>query len=277
MAVLSGAGISTESGLRDYRSPGSKRTRPPISHQEYASSAYVRKRYWARSFVGYSLFSRTVPNRTHHALARLHRHAPAMFPFHITQNVDGLLQKAADGFPINLIELHGTVHVVTCTVCACEENRAAFQDRLHRYNLRWAGSLKDYEFRPDGDAELDEYLVSSFQVPKCYKCGKDALMPKVVFHGGSVPRPLTLDARRIVDNSNAVLVVGSTLTTYSAFSLVKRARDKGAVLACCNFGPTRADNLYDLKIETALGDTVTRLANHLLAVEDNATRLNTVV
>lgn len=261
ITVLSGAGISTESGLGDYRSPGKpKPARPPINHHEYVTYASVRRRYWARSFVGFPVLSNAQPNLAHHALAALHDAGGSVFHRHITQNVDGLLQ-AARIPTAKLLELHGTIHQLVCRNCAMTEDRDAFQRRLEVHNKEWAKELGTYEFRPDGDADLNGELVQRFQVPACAACGEHALMPSVVFHGGQVPPDVTEEATMIAEDTDAMLIVGSTVRPMSAYRLARIAKKNGAFLACINFGPTRADDILDFKIEALMGDTLARFAD----------------
>lgn len=265
VTILTGAGISTESGLSDYRSPERRTPLPqPTNHSDFVSSPAVRRRYWARSFVGYPLLSRARPGVAHYALAELHRHAGHHFRFHITQNVDGLLQ-AAQLPSSRIIELHGSIHHLSCAVCGKKESRRAFQFRLQSINSSWARYHPHLqEYRPDGDAQLDEKITSSFSVPLCSFCNADALMPTVVFHGGSVPADISSSASRVVDASDALLVVGTTLTPFSAFRLVRKAKADGKFVACINYGPTRADDLFNVKIEAHIGDALSRLADRLL-------------
>ncbi len=261
VTVLSGAGMSTESGLRDYRSPGRVMTRTPMSVSEFAGSAAARRRYWARSYAGHELLSTAAPNRAHQALAHLHTENAPHFPAHVTQNVDGLLQRAG-ARPRTLVELHGTVLVVRCGVCGASEGRGRFQERLAHAN----GAFADAVPRPDGDAEVPEDVVRRFKVPICTQCGADSLEPAVVFHGGTVPKEVTAAARRAIDGADVVWVIGSTLTTYSAYSLVRRAKVNGVPVVAVNFGPTRADDLFDFKCETSVGDTVERVAQEILGM-----------
>ncbi|CAN8076030.1 unnamed protein product [Agarophyton chilense] len=265
ITVLTGAGISTESGLSDYRSPGKKKPpRPPIQHQEYVSSAAVRKRYWARSFVGFPILSNARPNLAHLSLAALHDAAGSRFRWHTTQNVDGLLQ-AARIPSASLIELHGTIHKVVCRACGAYELRKHFQTRLLSYNKEWSEELGSYKYRPDGDADLDDHLIHKFHVPHCDACGEEALMPALVFHGGQVPAEVANLAAHTVEQSDALFVVGSTVTPFSAYRLVRLAKKNGAFLACVNYGATRADDIYDVKVEALVGNAMARFANLQLA------------
>lgn len=265
VTVLTGAGISTESGLSDYRSPERKvPLRRPTNHNDYVSSEFVRQRYWARSFVGYPLLSTAKPGLAHHALATLHDRGGHLFRSHITQNVDGLLQ-AARLSTSRIIELHGSMHYLKCNTCKTTESRTSFQSRLRHMNQSWVGELhRNYEYRPDGDAELDERHVASFNVPRCTSCGSDTLMPAVIFHGGSIPSSVNENASRTIDASDALLVIGSTLTPFSAFRLARRAKADSKFIACINYGPTRADAMFDMKIEALIGDAVSRLADRML-------------
>lgn len=261
IAVITGAGISTESGLSDYRSPGkNKPPRPPIKHQEYVASAVVRQRYWARSYVGFPVLSNARPNLAHLSLAALHDAAGSRFRAHITQNVDGLLQ-AAKLPTASLIELHGTIHKLVCRSCGAYELRKTFQTRLNTLNEQWSRELGTYSYRPDGDADLNSELVHGFRVPHCNECGEEALMPALVFHGGQVPAHVADKATRMVEQCDALLVVGSTVTPFSAYRLVRLAKQRGAFLACVNFGDTRADDLYDVKVEALVGNAMARLTN----------------
>lgn len=260
VAVLSGAGLSTESGLRDYRSPGRERTRTPMNAAEFAGSRSARRRYWARAYAGFVGLTAAEPNRAHHALARLHQ--GPRFDAHITQNVDGLLQ-AAGGAPRALVELHGSIRSVECKSCGARTSRAGFQERLADANAG-VDPLLAKTFRPDGDAEVPRAIIDSFKVPVCDSCGADELAPAVVFHGGSVPREVTAAARAAIDAADVVWVIGSTLTPFSAFSLVRRAKVNGTPVVALNFGPTRADDqgLLDLKVEADIGGTVERVARY---------------
>lgn len=279
---LSGAGISTESGLSDYRSPGvaERRRRPPIQHDEFVSSAKVRRRYWARSYTGYPLLSQTSPNIAHLALTALHN-GNTNFNAHITQNVDGLLRAAGidkRGRGDQYLELHGTITEVRCLQCASCLSRADFQEVLHAHNKDWMSYLDNFEYRPDGDAELDDKHVAEFTVPECNSCRQGVYMPSLVFNGGSVPRWVAEKARNFVDECRALLVVGSTTTTYSSYSLVKRAKDRGCAVAIANFGATRSDDLADVKVSGLVSTVMNRLCgvyNVKLPVGDsNATDLH---
>eukprot|EP00177_Eucheuma_denticulatum_P000157 GFKZ01000282.1.p1 GENE.GFKZ01000282.1~~GFKZ01000282.1.p1 ORF type:complete len:348 (+),score=23.20 GFKZ01000282.1:73-1044(+) len=261
ITVLSGAGISTESGLSDYRSPGKpKPSRPPINHHEYIKYPSVRRLYWARSFVGYPVLSRARPGLAHHALNVLHSQNEALFHGHVTQNVDGLLQRAGME-ERGLVELHGSIHGLYCRHCGGREGREGFQERLMERNAGWSRELEnDVEFRADGDAELAGELVGRFRVPECVHCGADELMPAVVFHGGGVPIGVAERAAGMVAEGDGLLVVGSTVQLWSAWRLVRMVKERGGRVFCVNFGRTRGDDVWDEKVEGVIGDAVVRLA-----------------
>lgn len=252
VTLLSGAGLSTESGLRDYRSPGRELRRTPMTATEFMGSAESRKRYWARSFAGYDALATATPNRAHIALAALHGAHGDQFRAHVTQNVDGLLQRAG-AVPSTLVELHGGLSHAVCDECGALEPRSRLQGRMAALN-----DLAPAAFRPDGDAEVAPDAVARFILPRCSQCRSYSLSPGVVFNGGSVPREVTAAARRAVDDADVLWVIGSTCTTYSSFSLVRRAKANGASVVGVSFGPTRADDLFDFKLETLIGDTVER-------------------
>jgi NAD+-dependent protein deacetylase sirtuin 4 len=216
----------------------------------------------ARSFVGFPVTKRTLPNAGHRALAALHNYDPC-FRGHVAQNVDGLFQKAGI-FERGFVELHGTIHAVECLDCRGVEDRDRLQARLEAYNPGWADALVVGEYRADGDADLDDGVVAAFRVPPCVHCGNHAIIPRFVFMGGAVPKDIVAKARRMVDTSSAVLICGSTVTTYSAYSLVRRAKEAGGKVAIVNYGETRADSLADLKIEANLSDTLVRVAQERL-------------
>eukprot|EP00172_Hildenbrandia_rubra_P003193 Plantae.Rhodophyta-Hildenbrandia_rubra.ctg4809.p1 GENE.Plantae.Rhodophyta-Hildenbrandia_rubra.ctg4809~~Plantae.Rhodophyta-Hildenbrandia_rubra.ctg4809.p1 ORF type:complete len:312 (+),score=50.39 Plantae.Rhodophyta-Hildenbrandia_rubra.ctg4809:574-1509(+) len=264
--IISGAGISTESGLKDYRSPGRKPRRRQIQHHEFVSNARVRTRYWARSFLGYQVFNFAQPNEAHKALAQLHSNCDGL-PYHITQNVDGLLQRAGL-VRENVVELHGTVHEVFCLNCGFKTTRDLFQKRCEMMNEKWSEEFRRSTGRstmylPDGDANLEEAFAKGFQTPACEKCEGD-LMPSLVFFGGAVPRDVTLKAREIVQSARNVLVVGSSLATMSSFDLVRRSKQNGGIVAIINFGPTRADDIADLKFQVTVSDALRKLSLELV-------------
>ncbi|MGN6183812.1 MAG: NAD-dependent protein deacetylase [Thermoanaerobaculia bacterium] len=259
LVVLTGAGCSTESGIPDYRSPGGAWTKhKPIYFSSFVKSAEVRRFYWARSYRGWPRFERARPNDAHRALAELE--SRGVVHQLITQNVDDLHQEAGSRA---VVQLHGRNRVVVCLDCRGEFPRAEMQDRLGDLNAQWLDAAKwdrlhadEADFAPDGDAEVANEVVGGFQVPPCIRCG-GVLKPAVVFFGESVPQEKVSYSMMRVDEADALLVVGSSLTVWSGFRFVKRASERGLPIAIVNIGPTRADDLATLKIEAKCGATLT--------------------
>ncbi len=247
--VLTGAGVSTALGIPDYRAPdGSWKHHEPIQYKELVGSALVRKRYWARSFVGWRRITRAEPNGAHCALAELGRLGRVRGL--VTQNVDGLHQKAGSR---QVIDLHGRLDRVECLDCRWLYRRNAFQDELARRNPGWGGA--DVRIRPDGDADLGEVDYETFDVPPCPHCG-GLLKPWVVFFGEQVPKARVERAFRALDEADAVLVVGSSLMVFSGYRFVRRAAELGLPVGAINLGRTRADDLLDFKIERPCGEVL---------------------
>jgi NAD-dependent SIR2 family protein deacetylase len=259
LVVLTGAGSSTESGIPDYRSPGGAWSRhKPISYGAFIRSAEVRRFYWARSFRGWPRFEAARPNAAHHAIAELetrgHVHQV------ITQNVDDLHQEAGSRA---VVQLHGRNRVVVCLDCRSEFPRAEVQNELAALNARWLSEAQwdrlqadDADFAPDGDAGVAQSVVGGFEVPPCVRCG-GVLKPNVVFFGENVPAEKVSHAMQRVDEADALLVVGSSLTVWSGYRFVKRAAERDVPVAIVNIGPTRADDLASLKIEDKCGSVLT--------------------
>jgi len=261
VVVLAGAGCSTESGIPDYRGPeGSLRTRTPIQYQEFVRSEAARVRYWARSTVGWTLFSAARPNEGHRALARLE--AGGVVRGVITQNVDGLHQAAGSR---RVVELHGSLAAVRCMECGHAVERNAFQARLRGENAAWAERLAEggIEAAPDGDAELPAAALESFRVPACEACG-GVVKPDVVFFGENVPPRVVEEAWRLYGEGDVLLVAGSSLTVYSGRRFVYRAQKEGVPIGIANLGPTRADGVAAAKVEGPLGRVLPALAEALL-------------
>ncbi len=253
--VLSGAGISTESGIPDYRGPGSRPSRP-VYYREFVSDPRARARYWARSTLGWPLVSRAGPNAGHAALARLQ--AGGVVDGVITQNVDGLHQAAGSR---RVLELHGSLARVLCLGCGSAEAREALQARLLQANPGW--SEQAAFMSPDGDAAIDPGLVRAFRVPACLRCG-GALKPDVVFFGESVPSGRVQRAWRMLEAAEVLLVAGSSLTVWSGFRFVTRAAEGGKPVAIVNRGPTRGDALASVRVGAALGQALSELCAMLL-------------
>jgi NAD-dependent SIR2 family protein deacetylase len=240
--VLTGAGLSTASGIPDYRDrDGVRRGKMPILGPEFRKSAAVQRRYWARSMVGWPTLAQAAPNAGHRALARLEAHGKIGFV--LTQNVDGLHQQAGSHA---VLELHGNIHAVVCLECRAQFPRAFVQAQLVDANPALAGAMAAPA--PDGDAHLEPEALDHFRLPSCVHCG-GALMPDVVFFGDGIPAARTACALAQMEAADALLVVGSSLMVYSGFRFCRMAAESGKPIAALNLGRTRADHLINLKIE----------------------------
>jgi NAD-dependent SIR2 family protein deacetylase len=239
--VLTGAGCSTESGIPDYRDENGdwKRTRP-VMFQAFVGDLATRRRYWARSLVGWQRFGHARPNDAHRALARLEQRGRAEVL--VTQNVDGLHQSAGS---TGVIDLHGRLDQVCCLGCERRTDREQLQRRLVQLNPAWA--RLDARDAPDGDADLEGLDFSGFEVPACEECG-GLLKPDVVFFGESVPRQRVAAALQAVQGADAMLVIGSSLMVYSGYRFAQAASQAGKPIAAVNLGRTRADALLALKV-----------------------------
>jgi NAD-dependent SIR2 family protein deacetylase len=242
--VLTGAGCSTSSGVPDYRDADGKWKRArPVTYQAFMGDEKTRRRYWARSLIGWRRIRRAHPNDAHRALARLE--AIGKSELLLTQNVDRLHQAAGSR---RVIDLHGRVDLVRCMGCERRTPRDELQDELARLNGSWLDL--DAADAPDGDADLEGADFSSFLAPSCQRCG-GVLKPDVVFFGETVPRDRVDAAARNLDKADAMLVVGTSLMVYSGFRFVQRAASAGKPVAAVNLGRTRADELLTLKTEQA--------------------------
>ena len=262
--VLSGAGLSTESGIPDYRGPVTRlQPRNPMRYQQFVGSAAARQRYWARSFRGWSNVERARPNRGHLAVARLE--AGGVVTGVITQNVDGLHGAAGS---LNVLKLHGSLAQVRCLACGREEPRQRLQRRLVHLNPELeayaAGTAHNVapNVAPDGDAEIPEALVETFRVPVCLAC-KGVLKPDVVFFGENVPKPRVERAWHMLAHAEVLLVTGSSLTVFSGYRFVAAAVAAAKPVVIVNQGETRGDKDAALKVEAPLGDTLSALAERL--------------
>jgi NAD-dependent SIR2 family protein deacetylase len=240
--VLTGAGCSVNSGIPDYRDANGdwKRTQP-VRFQAFIAEEATRRRYWARSMIGWRRFGEARPNDAHRALARLE--ARGQCEILLTQNVDRLHQAAGSRA---VIDLHGRLDLVRCMRCSAADPRASFQDQLMRLNASWADL--DATALPDGDADINHLDFSGFIVPPCAGCG-GVLKPDVVFFGESVPRDHVALAHEHLENADAMLVVGSSLMVYSGFRFAQAAARRDIPIAAVNLGRTRADDLLALKVE----------------------------
>ncbi len=251
VVVLSGAGISTDSGIPDYRGPnGALRTRLPMTIREFTGSTQARQRYWARSQIGWRRMRAAAPNDNHRALTALQR--AGYLSGLITQNVDGLHQAAGSR---EVIELHGSLDRVVCLDCGALSPRERLGERLSAANgdpdLDAAAAAA--ESNPDGDVELDEGVVANFNLVGCECCGSDMLKPDVVFFGENVPRPRVEQCFALVAHASALLVLGSSLTVMSGLRFVKAAAQAEIPVAIVNRGATRGDPEATLKLDAPLG------------------------
>ena len=240
--VLTGAGISTASGIPDYRdTDGAWKRPPPVTYQAFVGDTATYRRYWARSFVGWPVFSTAQPNAGHHALAKFEheRRTSAL----VTQNVDTLHQRAGSR---DVIDLHGRLDSTVCLSCGDQRPRDELQTRMIANNLGWRP--REAAAAPDGDADIDPSAVAAFAPPHCAICG-GMLKPDVVFFGENVPRERYAQALAALHAADAVLVVGSSLMVYSGFRFARMGHERGMPVAILNRGQTRADALVDLKLE----------------------------
>lgn len=254
--MLAGAGLSTESGIPDYRGPETaRRARNPMQGRQFITDARSRSRYWARSLNGFPRIAAARPNHGHKALAALEN--IGVVSGIITQNVDGLHQAAGSR---RVIELHGALSRVRCLDCGVLESRAKLQERLIAHNPSWSG--REAPIAPDGDADLDAHIFDEFRVPSCLHC-EGVLKPDVVFFGENVAPDIKDAAFALFDESEVLLVVGSSLTVYSGFRFVRRAKERQMPVAIVNLGATRGDELATLRLDARLGDVLPRLARAL--------------
>ena len=257
--VLTGAGCSTASGIPDYRDlSGEWKRKPPTQYKEFTKSDQARRRYWARSLIGWRWFSKANTNETHQALARMER-LGHVFQL-VTQNVDGLHQKAGSRA---VIDLHGRLDRVVCIDCRFTYSRQSIQHRLESHNQAYANLVG--HISPDGDAELDEINFDQFKVPNCEQCG-GVLKPDVVFFGEAVPGETVKQAYAMVSQADALLVVGSSLMVYSGYRFCRAALEQKKPVAIINQGRTRIDDQSVLKFEADCGRVLGTLVDELESV-----------
>lgn len=249
LIVLTGAGCSTASGIPDYRdSTGAWKRAQPVTLQEFLGSEHTRKRYWARSLVGWRLMRGARPNDAHRALANLER--SGRIEALVTQNVDGLHQAAGSR---DVVDLHGRVDVVRCLSCGRRTPRERVQAELVSRNAAFAAF--DAREAPDGDADLDGVDFASFDVPPCSDCD-GLLKPDVVFFGENVPAERVQRTMSAVERADAMLVVGSSLMVLSGFRFARAMAQAGKPVAAVNLGRTRADEFLALKVEARCADAL---------------------
>jgi len=256
--ILSGAGLSTESGIPDYRGPtGLARRAEPMTYQEFTGSAAARRRYWARSHYGWRHVTGALPNTGHHAVVELQR--LGLLSGIITQNVDGLHQAAGAQ---QVIELHGSLDRVVCLACRQRSSREVLAQRLRAANPGWAAQVT--EISADGDAVVADDAAKLFEVVDCQDCG-GLLKPDVVFFGENVPRPRVEECYALTGRASALVVLGSSLTVMSGYRFVRHAAKLAIPIAIINRGPTRGDALARLILDAPLGRTLTALAEPMEA------------
>jgi NAD-dependent deacetylase sirtuin 4 len=262
LLVITGAGCSTESGVPDYRSPNGAYTKghKPMTHQQFMSGEPARRRYWARSFVGWRRFSGVQPNAAHFTLARMQA-AGRLAGGLITQNVDRLHQQAGS---TPVLELHGTTHRVVCLSCGADTCRVHMQERLAALNPNFVDDdgKADLQQRPDGDVELAQQATLHFNVPHCESCHTGILKPDVVFFGANVPAHVAHTAKHWAETADALLVVGSSMSTWSSFRLANEVARRGRPIAIVNIGHTRSDAQATLKIQARASEVLARALVH---------------
>jgi len=268
VVVLSGAGLSTESGIPDYRGPDGTRRVEPMTYGEFAGSSEARRRYWARSYIGWQRFNAAQPNDGHRVVTDLQR-AGYVGPI-ITQNVDGLHQASG---ATDVVELHGSLERAVCLTCGEYTTRIGLHERMTEANpgfrerfaeaAKAVGSQWGEQVRPDGDIVLADALVASFHAPRCLVCGNDTVKPDVVFFGESVPKSVVERCFSLVDGAGAVLVLGSSLSVMSGYRFVRRAHQRDVPVAILTRSATRGDAEATLRLHAPLGPTLTELRDAL--------------
>ncbi|KAA0942231.1 NAD-dependent protein deacetylase [Streptomyces apricus] len=262
--VLSGAGLSTESGIPDYRGEGGSLSRhTPMTYQDFVGGPQARRRYWARSHLGWRTFGRARPNAGHRAVAAFGRHG--LLGGVVTQNVDGLHQAAGSE---ETVELHGSLDRVVCLSCGTLSPRRELARRLEEANPGFAPVAAT--INPDGDADLTDEQVGDFRVVPCTVCG-GILKPDVVFFGESVPAPRVEHCRELVRAATSLLVLGSSLTVMSGLRFVRQAAQEGKPVLIVNRDPTRGDVHALTRIALPLGPTLTTVADRLGIPLDDGT------
>ncbi|MFD7686937.1 NAD-dependent protein deacetylase [Streptomyces sp. NPDC059781] len=264
VVVLSGAGISTESGIPDYRGEGGSLSRhTPMTYQDFTGSDRARRRYWARSHLGWRTFRRALPNAGHRAVAAFGRHG--LLSGVITQNVDGLHQAAGSE---GVVELHGGLDRVVCLSCGAFSPRRELARRLEEANAGFAPVAAG--INPDGDADLTDEQVGDFRVVPCAVCG-GVLKPDVVFFGENVPPGRVEHCRTLVREAGSLLVLGSSLTVMSGLRFVRQAAQAGTPVLIVNRDPTRGDRHAVTRVALPLGSSLTTVADRLGVPVDGRT------
>ncbi|XBH23218.1 Sir2 family NAD-dependent protein deacetylase [Jonesiaceae bacterium BS-20] len=255
--MLTGAGLSTDSGIPDYRGPNAT-PRKPMTYQEFIGDSAFRSHYWARNHVGWRHMTAVAPNAGHHALVELER--AGFVTGIITQNVDTLHQRAGSS---NVIDLHGSFDRVICVDCRAVISRQSLDARLHALNqdfLVELGDLEDVEIAPDADAVIEK--PAHFVVADCARCG-GMLKPDVVYFGEPVPKDRVERSFAMVDSASALVVAGSSLTVHSGLRFARHAVKLGIPVAIINQGPTRADTIASLTWDMGTSQGLTAVAQQL--------------
>ncbi|XP_074109439.1 NAD-dependent protein deacylase Sirt4 [Cotesia typhae] len=259
ICVLTGAGVSTESGIPDYRSEGvglyATSNRRPVLYQDFRKHDHIRKRYWARNYIAWPRFSEFQPNFSHKILK--HLEDLNIVSCIITQNVDRLHSKAGSS---HVIELHGTGYIVMCLNCDSKISREDFQHILDKLNPTISANSK--EIRPDGDIELSDEQAQAFVLPSCENCG-GILKPDIVFFGDNVPRHTVEQVQHAVDEADALLVLGTSLTTFSGYRIILQAVEEKKSIAIVNIGETKADKHAAIKLNSGCGEVFKQLFPNL--------------
>jgi len=256
LVAITGAGISTDSGIPDYRdAQGEWKRRAPVQYRDFVARETVRRRYWARSMTGWPAFEAARPAAAHRALAALER--AGRLRGVVTQNVDDLHRRAGSR---RVVDLHGRLARVRCLGCGWRWARTFLQRELAALNPAFAAGPAT--LAPDGDADLEETDFSAFLVPACRRCG-GLLKPDVTFYGETIPPPRTQRAEAAVARADAVLVIGSSLMVFSAYRLIRNAARNGIPVYAVNLGRTRADDLLAGKVVAPAGEAMPRLADVL--------------
>ena len=256
MVVLTGAGVSTASGIPDYRDEtGAWKHRRPMEYRDFIGGDHLRRRYWARSVIGRIRFQAALPNRAHSALARLE--ALGKVSLLITQNVDCLHQRAGSQ---RVVDLHGSLDQVVCLGCSTRVAREQVQNYLIQHNP----ILENLTSKPapDGDVHLEEIDFSQVQIPCCDHCG-GILKPDVVFYGEGVPSDRVKACFDAVDRADAMLIAGSSLMVYSGYRFARRAHQNGIPVVAINRGVTRADDFLTIKLDQDCGSALEALIETL--------------
>ena len=255
--VLTGAGISTESGIPDYRGPSGAalRRHAPMTYQSFVRDPVARRRYWARSHVGWQLMRTARPNDGHHAVAALER--DGLLVGTITQNVDGLHQAAGAE---QVIDLHGRLDRVVCLGCGLVTPRARMRERLDAANRDWSATVT--AVNPDGDVDLPDDALDGFTLVDCETCG-GLLKPDVVYFGENVPAGRVDRSYAWLTDARLLLVLGTSLHVFSGRRFVLRAARDGVPVAIVNEGPTRGDDVAAVRLHAPIGATMRAVISRL--------------